>query len=455
MRKLSFKNREEFTYYLFLYLKNQDKQQFQREFLELHPTDQVEIFKQMSLEKRKRVYGYLTADEFAEIFKGLQLQEQKMVFTELEDSFAIEMLKELPADEITDFFHEIPEHISSYLLEKMDRKEADTIKLLLSYQDNTAGSLMTTEFITVQHTDRTEAVLNQLRDEGKEAETIYYLYVTNGKKQLIGVVSLRELITASTEATVNELMSEQLITVSPFADQEEVSQVIKDYNLLAVPVVDTDGIILGIVTVDDIIDVIEEETTEDIGKLALMKGTLDLEVSSLIATKKRLPWLILLLFIGLFTAGLIRSFETTLAEVALLAIFIPLIADMAGNTGTQSLAVVVRGLSLDKLNRKAIIRLLKREVGTGLMMGIVCGAIASLIALLIPQGSAVLGFIIGVSLFITILFSTVSGTVIPLIVNKFKIDPAVASGPFITTINDIIGLFTYFSIATALLHYLH
>ncbi|OIJ14595.1 magnesium transporter [Anaerobacillus arseniciselenatis] len=454
MKKISLKNREEFTYYLFLYLKNQDKVRFREEFLDLHPTDQNELFIQMSLEKRKRVYEYLTAAEFADIFKGLSLKYQKEVFSELEDMYGLEMLRELPADEITDFFSEIPDHISNYLLEKMEKKEAENIKLLLSYKEDTAGSLMTTEFVTVKPTETVSKIMEQLRREGENAETIYYLYVTNEIGTLNGVISLRELITAPLEESVETLMKEQLITVSPFADQEEVSKVIRDYDLLAVPVTTSDGKIIGIVTVDDIIDVLEEETTEDLGDFAAVKGAVDLEVNSFVATKKRLPWLVLLMFIGMLTAGLISSFEATLAEVAILALFIPLIADMGGNTGTQSLAVVVRGLALDQLDRNKIIQLLKREAGAGIMLGVICGLIVSVIALIIPQGNVLLGIIIGTSLMITILFSTISGTIIPLIVHRFNIDPALASGPFITTINDIIGLLTYFSIATVLLQYL-
>lgn len=454
MKKLTVKNREEFTYYLFLYIKNNDRERFCHEFLELHPMDQKELFKLMSEEKRKRVYMYLTPAQFAEVFKGLALQEQKKVFSELEDQYGLDMLNELPADEVTDFFSEIPDHIASYLLGKMNKTEADNIKQLLSYNEDTAGALMTTEYVIIHPTQTVEQVLELLRKEGKEAETIYYLYVVNEVMKLIGVVSLRELITSPLNENVENIMKEQLIMVSPYTDQEEVSDLIKKYDLLAVPVVNQEGNVVGIVTVDDVMDVLEEEATEDIADLAAVKGGLDLEASSIVATKMRLPWLILLLFIGMLTAGLISSFETTLAEVTILAIFIPLIADMAGNVGTQSLAVVVRGLTLNKFDRRGIIRLLKKEMLTGLMMGTVCGAIVSIIALIIPQGSIVFGFIIGTSLFVTIVFSTVTGTMIPLIVNRLNIDPAVASGPFITTLNDIIGLFTYFSIATTLLHFL-
>ena len=293
-----------------------------------------------------------------------------------------------------------------------------------------------------------------LRREGKDAETIYYIYVIDEAQKLVGVLSLRELITSPLVEKVKQLMKEQIISVSALADQEEVSTIITKYDLLAVPVTTSEGQMIGIVTVDDILDVLEEETTEDLGEFAAVKGALELEVNSFVATKKRLPWLILLLFIGMLTAGLISTFEATLAEVAILAIFIPLIADMAGNTGTQSLAVVVRGLALDKFDRKGVLRLLKRESATGLMMGLFCGEVVFVIALVIPDGNIVLGLIVGVSLFVTIVVSTLTGTVIPLIINKWNIDPAVASGPFITTINDIIGLFIYFSLATALLHYL-
>ncbi|WP_078578390.1 magnesium transporter [Salipaludibacillus agaradhaerens] len=453
-RTLNIKNREEFTYYLFLYLKKNEKESFRTEFLDLHPTDQIDIFKQMSEEKRKRVYDYLEPIEFAGIFQGLALAEQKTVFSELEDAFALNMLNELAADDITDFFGQIPDGIASFLLSKMGKKEANNIKQLLSYKEETAGSIMTTEFITLAPKDTVLAVMERLREEGMDAETIYYLYVTNDEDKLIGIVSLRELIISVADDTIENLMKEQVISVSPLTDQEEVSTIIKDYDLLAVPVVTNDGKMIGIVTVDDIIDVIEEETTEDIGQLAAVKGALDLNVNALTATKKRLPWLVLLLFVGMFTAGLIGRYEGTLAEVAILAVFIPLIADMAGNTGTQSLAIVVRGLALEKFDRKGIVKLLKRELLTGGLMGIVCGLLVSVITLVIPGANLILGSVIGLSLFITIVISTLTGTVIPLIIHRFKIDPAVASGPFITTINDLVGLFVYFSIATTLIHYL-
>ncbi|MDG5785914.1 magnesium transporter [Evansella sp. AB-P1] len=450
--KNNFKNREEFTYYLFLHLKNKEKEQFRSEYLNLHPTDQIEIFKQISKDRRNSLYDMLSPEEFAEIFQGLELYNQKTVFTELEDDFALCMLEDLPADEITDFLGSIPASVATYLLGKMKKSEADNIKLLLSYNEDTAGSLMTTEFISLSVNETVSQVMERLRREGLEAETIYYLYVLCEVDKLIGVVSLRELITAEPHVTMKEIMKGKVISVSPLADQKDVSALIKDYDLLALPVVTSEEKMIGIVTVDDVIDVIDEENTEDIGEFAAVKGALDFDVSAYHATKKRLPWLVLLMFIGMLTAGLIGSFEGTLAEITLLALFIPLIADMAGNTGTQSLAVVVRGLALEIFDRKTVLKLLKREGLTGLYMGIVCGVIVSIIAVMIPQGNIILGLIVGVSLFMTIVVSTLTGTIIPLLINKLKIDPAVASGPFITTVNDVIALFIYFMIATSLLN---
>ncbi|WP_026672438.1 magnesium transporter [Alkalihalobacterium bogoriense] len=454
MTKLNVKHKEEYTYYLFMHLKNNDKVKFRSEFLQLHPTDQTDIFKQMNQERRAKVYHYLSGSEFAEIFKNLHVQEQKTVYSELEEEFALFMLTALPADDMTDFLGEIPDHIATYLLAQLDKEASNSIKLLLSYKEETAGSLMTTEYVTISPTDTVSSVLKKLRTATKKAETIYYLYVVNENRKLVGVLSLRELISSDVDTTVHSIMKDQMISVYPDTDQQEVSKLIKDYDLLAVPVITNDGTIIGIVTVDDIIDVIEEETTDDIGEMMASKGALDLDTDSLTTTKKRLPWLIILLFLGLATAGLITTFEATLTEIAVLAMFIPLIADMGGNTGTQSLAVVVRGLALHPFNRKLVVRLLKREAQTGLLMGFVCGIIVSFLAMVLPFGSAVFGIIIGLSLFATVFFSTLTGTIIPLIVHRFKIDPAIASGPFITTINDIVGLFVYFTIATTLLHYL-
>lgn len=435
-------------------LKTKNIEDFRELFLELHPTDQVEIFKIINKDLRKSVYQSLSPAEFAEIFQGIDFKWQKSIQPELDEPYIAEMFNNMYADDVADFLEKIELSNARRFLSLMGREEAKEVEELLAYPNETAGAIMTTEFIVTRAEETVAELMERLRREGPEAETIYYLYVVDSKEKLVGVISLRDLIISRLEQRIEDIMSTHVISVSVLTDQEEAANIIKDYNFLALPVIDSHGVLVGIVTVDDVLDVLEDETTEDIGNLSAVKGAVNLEMPSGEAAKKRLPWLILLLFIGMITAGIIGSFEETLEEVAILAIFIPLVAGMAGNTGTQSLAVVVRGLALGKFDRAKVIHLIRREAGTGLIMGTACGIIVTFISQFVTGGNVVLGFIVGFSLFCTLIVSTLSGATVPLVINRLKIDPAVASGPFITTINDIIGLLIYFSIATALIDYL-
>lgn len=443
----------QYTNHVIKTLDRNDIHGFREYFLKLHPIDQVGIITLLTKKQRHLVYRYLDPSEFAEIFQGLDLKEQKRIFAELAQNYAVDMMNHMYSDDIADFLAEIPDEKAQLFLSKMDREEAREVQLLLKYPEETAGAIMTTEYVSINLEEKVSGVLERLRDEAPDAETIYYLYVTDQNLQLTGVLSLRDLITADLQAQIKDVMSTRIVSVDVNEDQEKVASIIQKYDFLAIPVTNMDRLV-GIVTVDDIIDVIQEETTEDFGEISAAKGAVDLDIHFLEATKKRLPWLILLLIIGAFTAGIIGRFESTLDQVAILAVFIPLIAGMAGNTGTQSLAVVVRGLALGKFDKESVLRLIKREVMTGMMIGLVCGLGVALISQVITGGNLVFGVIIGFSLFITLIVATLTGSIIPLIIDKLNIDPAVASGPFITTINDIVALMIYFSIATAFIHYL-
>ena len=455
MVRLTEHTREEYTKQVLDALNANEKDHFREIFLELHPTDQAEIFIGLDEDKRKRVYEFLTPSEFAEIFQALQVENQKEISLELNEKYAAQMFNDMYADDVADFLGEIEEDgKAEKILKAMDKEEAADVKELLAYPPETAGAIMTKEFVAIKASSTTADVIELLRKEGPDAETIYYLYVIDKSDKLVGVVSLRDLITAPTTEIIENIMSTRIVSVSVTDDQEEVAKLIKKYDFLAAPVVTADGVLVGIVTVDDIMDVIEEEAEEDFGELNAARGSMDANISAFTAAKKRAPWIVMLMFLGLITAGVIGEFEETLEAVILLAVFIPLIMDSAGNTGTQALAVVVRGLAVGTVDR-SIGKMLKREFGTGLMLGLIC-AITLLIVVpfLYPEGGFILAGIVGVSLFLTLTFSTMVGASVPLIIRKLKIDPAVASGPFITTINDIMGLMIYFSIATALLDYL-
>lgn len=250
-----------------------------------------------------------------------------------------------------------------------------------------------------------------------------------------------------------DIMYERVISVSVTEDQEQVAHIIQKYDFLAIPVVDEENMLMGIITVDDIIDVVIQEADEDIQKLSAGGKDIDFDTKAHIAAYRRLPWLILLLFIGIVSGSIISSYEDILSKAVALSFFMPMISGMTGNTGTQSLAVIVRGLISNTINKRIVTKVIFRELLVGLIIGATCGIIITLIAY-VWQGSPVLGFVVGCSLFFTLIIGTLSGTIIPLILYRFKIDPAVASGPLITTLNDIFSLFIYFGIASAFLKHL-
>lgn len=452
MQKLDKEERQHYINQVREALTRQDTKIFKDLFLQLHPSDQAETVLTLPKKERAVVYKMIVPAEFAEIFQELELGHQKHIFAELHQNYAIEMLNEMYSDDVVDFLAELPKTTKELYLSKMDKDDVQDILRLLKYPEQTAGTLMTTEFIAVSSSDTVSDVLDQLRVKGPEAETIYYLYVIDQQLQLVGVMSLRDLIISPADKHVQDVMQTRIVSVETNTDQEEVANIIKKYDFLALPVTEG-GKLAGIITIDDVLDVLEEETEEDFGEISAARGSLDANISSFSAARKRAPWILILMFLGLITAGVIGQFEETLEAVVLLAVFIPLIMDSAGNTGTQALAVVVRGLALGTVESSNVKKMIKREFGTGIMLGLIC-AVTLIVVVPLIYGSIWLAVIVGTSIFLTLSIATMVGSIVPLIINRLKIDPAVASGPFITTINDIMGLIIYFSIASALLQYL-
>jgi magnesium transporter len=428
---------------------------FRAEFLELHPYNQAAFFGELDDETRAKVYNFLSPEEMAELFENLEADEEdfKDVLAQMNPNYAADMLSNMYADDAVDVLNELDkDQVASYLT-IMDEEAAQEIKDLLHYEEYTAGSIMTTEFIAISANQTVRSAMYILKKEAPRAETIYYIFVIDEEKRLAGVISLRDLIVADDDTMILEIMNDRVVSVSVGEDQEEVARMMRDYNFLALPVVDFQNHLLGIITVDDIIDVMEEEASDDYSKLAGIADLDTVDRNPFSAAKKRLPWLIILLFLGMFTASLIGRFEETLNKVAILAVFIPLIAGMAGNTGTQALAVAVRGIATGDLDKESKWNIILREAGTGLITGSICGILITFVVYF-WQGDLFLGALVGISIFITLIIATLAGSLVPLLMHRLKIDPAVASGPFITTINDIISILIYFGIATAFMSYL-
>lgn len=441
-------NYEETWKLLYTSLVKKKIKKFRTLFLQLHPYDQAQFFIEQDMDMRLFIYSYLSPEEVAQIMENIDLENSRDFFTEMDTRFASMVFAELPADDAVDILNELDkEKVASYLT-IMDQQAAEEIKDLLHYEEKTAGSIMTTEFIAFHKTDTVKIAMQLLKVRATYAETIYYLYVLDEDNHLVGVLSLRDLIIAEEHLRMSDVMDQHVVSVSVGLDQAEVAQMIRNYEFLAVPVVDFQNHLLGIITVDDIIDVMDEEASDDYSKFAAVSDVHRPDDSPIQAAKKRLPWLIILLFLGMFTASLIGQFEETLGKLPLLAVFIPLIAGMAGNTGTQSLAVAVRGLATGDYGGQGKIKLMIREATTGLVTGTTCGTLITIVIYL-WQGKLYLGLLVGIAIMITLTVATLSGSFIPIMMERLNIDPAVASGPFITTINDIISIMIYFGIATA------
>jgi len=436
-------------------LLSEEIDQFRMTFLNMHPYEQAKFYVKQEPNVRMRMYHYLSPEEMAEIFEQIEIEDEKfkIYLREMDPTFAAQMLSYMYTDNAVDILNELDKNDVANYLTIMGDEASREIKDLLHYKEYTAGSIMTTEYIAIFADETVESAMKILKREAVNAETIYYLYVVDEEKRLVGVLSLRELLIANEEAMIREIMNERVVSVYVDDDQEGVARKIIDYDFLAIPVVDSAKHLLGIITVDDIVDVIEEEASDDYSKLA---GVTDLDAiprTPLSAAKTRLPWLVILLFLGMMTASLIGRFEETLEKVSILAMFIPLIAGMSGNTGTQALAVAVRGLATGDFQREGKWKLLLREAGTGLITGATCGFLITFIIYLWKH-DIFLGILVGCSLLLTLTVSTIAGALVPLLMYRLNIDPAVASGPFITTINDIISILIYFGLASMFMNYL-
>ncbi|TCI70389.1 magnesium transporter [Exiguobacterium sp. SH0S7] len=429
-----------------------DPVDFRDVFLTLHPGEQGDIFIELNQPDRAFVYSALSPEEYTDLFEKLELDEQQQFIQEMPRPYAVSVLNDMFSDNAADLMTELPDDFMNELFEQMDETEATEVKDLMRYPDDTAGAIMTTEFIVLQADKTIGATLEELRDLGPEAETIYYLYVIDADRRLVGVVSLRDLIVSPLDHLIADIMGRRVVSAHVMADQEDLARTVQKYDLLALPVIDSDDHLLGIITVDDVMDVIERETTEDFEELSATKGSSDINMGPVEAAKKRAPWIISLMFLGMITASTIGGFEDTLETIVLLAVFMPLVMGSAGNAATQSLVVAVRSIALGTINRKNVAKMIRREFGTGVLLGLACMVVIFGV-ITVLYDSALIGMIVGLSIFASLSVATIVGTLVPLLINRLKLDPAVASGPFITTVVDNLGLLIYFTVATSLLRF--
>lgn len=436
-------------------LNRNDIDQFRKEFLTLHQYEQSEYFENTTNQNRERIFEFLSPQEVSRFFNQLDIEgkEYEILFDSMHAHYASEVLENMSTDNAVDILNELSNSKVASLLALMDNRVTDKIKKLLHYEEDTAGGIMTTEYISLDIGTSVKEALMLVKNQAPDAETIYVIYVVDTAGQLVGVLSLKDLIVANIEAHVEEVMIQRVVSVNVEEDQERVAQKMKDYDFIAMPVIDYQHHLVGIITIDDILDVVNEEADEDYSRLAGVSDTKSTDQSVFKKALKRLPWLIILTFLGMITATILGGFEDTLSQVALLAAFIPIISGMSGNSGTQSLAVSVRNISNGDIKEKSKLKIALKEAGSGLITGFVCAVILFLIIVIIYR-QPFLALIVGASLTIAMTVGTLVGSMIPILMNKIHIDPAVASGPFITTINDIVSMLIYFGLATTFMSYL-
>lgn len=434
-------------------LQQNDSEAFFKNIKDLQKYDLTHIFIRLSSSEQEIFLEFISISLLADVLSELDGENQLKVINILDMRKVALAVTEMNNDDLVSLLSQLDEEKSRKLMSYLDEELSADIINLLDFPPETAGRLMNNKMVWINQAYTVREAVDKLKQFAELAEYLNYLHVIDDDKKLVGVVSYRGLLLGDIHQKIEDIMNTRIVTVDALMDQEEVARTIQRYDFVTIPVVDEESKLLGIVTVDDILDVVYQEAEEDIEKFSASGKAIDFNTKPFTAAKRRLSWLILLLFIGIVSGSIIASFEETLEQVVALAFFMPMVAGMTGNTGTQSLAVVIRGLAKEKINAKQVLNLLMRELKVGVYIGLTCGLLIFIIAYL-WQGSAVLGVVIGVSLLCTLIIGTLAGTIIPLILNHLNVDPAVASGPLITTINDILSLLIYFGIATAFLSYL-
>ena len=418
-----------------------------------HPADLAEVFRHFSEQEQVEIFSLMNEDEHTAEF-----------LVELDDALVIELLENESFDRIAAIIEKASTNDQSGILnvlgdekahsiiELLNADEQEEIAEIMGYPDDSAGALMNTEVFTLHENITAGEAIKTLQDQ-EGAEMVFYLYITDDDDRLVGVISLRALTTTSSSTTLKDIMIKNIQSTRPETDQEEVARIVAQYNFLAVPVLDSDSKLLGIVTVDDVVDVIREEATEDFLRMAgAGKDREILLKSSWENAKARLPWLFASWIGGVMAASLIGIFEDMLANIIVLAAFIPVILGMGGNIATQSSTIIVRGMATGRVNIGGEIKLIFKEIKVGLILGVLYGILLGLFAkLAFPNAPENLGFVVGLSICVSMIVAATVGTIIPLLLRKLDIDPAIATGPFVTTSIDILGVLFYFIIAGSFL----
>lgn len=425
-----------------------------RQYLdEINDVDIAYLMEQLDEEEMLKVFRILPKDLAANVFSYLEVDNQQMVITSLSDKEAANIINNLMADDATDLLEEMPANVVKRLLSNANPDVRRDINHLLRYPEDSAGSIMTVEYVDLKENLTVYQAIERIRKVGVDSETINTCYVLDGQRKLVGAVALRSLLTNKDDVIISDIMHENAISVNTTMDQEEVAHRFKKYDFTSMPVVDNENRLVGIITVDDIVDIMIEETTEDMEIMAAIVPSDKpyMKTSAWETYKKRIPWLLLLMISATFTGQIILSFEDALALYAGLTAFIPMLMDTGGNAGGQASVTVIRGMSLGEITSKNVPAIIWKEVRVALLCGITLAAANFVKLMLFDRVGVLIALVVCITLIIAIVLAMFVGCILPVIAKKLGFDPAVMASPFITTIVDALSLLAYFRIATIIL----
>lgn len=421
--------------------------------IEMNHVNIAEILEELDTNNQLVIFRILPKDTAVLVFSYLSTDTQEAIIHAITDKEVKTLIDELYFDDMIDLLEEMPANIVKKIIRNVSEEERSLVNQFLKYPENSAGSLMTIEYVDLKRDITVKDALQKIKRIGLEKETVYTCYVIDQNRKLEGIVSLRELVVSPDDTLISDLMTTDVIYVHTNDDQEEIAKVFKKYGFLALPVVDTEKRLVGIITFDDIMKVIEEESTEDIYKMAAIVPSEETYMSSSIfhLARNRITWLLFLMISATFTGYIIRNYEATLSSQVILASFIPMLMDTAGNAGSQASTLIIRGLSLGEVKIKDIFKIIFKEFRISLIVGLILSSINLIRILIVDKTSFSIALTVSLSLYLTIVFAKVFGGMLPIIASKLKLDPAIMASPIITTIVDAISLLFYFQLASLIL----
>ena len=399
------------------------------------------------------VFRLLPKDLAAEVFSYVSKEQQEFIIESITDREIKSIIDELFLDDTVDLIEEMPANVVKKVLKNTSEERRKLINQFLKYPENSAGSLMTIEVVDLKKEMRVDQALEYIRRIGLDKETINVCYVMDKNRKLEGIIPIRKLILSEPDETIENIMETNIISVHTLDDQEDIANIFRKYDLLAIPVVDKEDRLVGIITIDDIVDIIEQENTEDFQRMAAMQPSDEeyLKTSVVELAKHRVTWLLILMISATLTGSIIQKYQDVLYSVAILTSFIPMLMDTAGNAGSQSATLIIRGLALEEINLNDILRVMWKELRISILVGIVLAVVNFARILIMQQASVWVAATVSFSMIITVILAKVIGGSFPILAKKIGLDPAIMAGPLITTIVDALALTAYFSIASWIL----